>query len=321
MTHIKIPEQLIKAGFRFIKLKPRDKVPVEPDWPYRNNYFAWDLQLIDWIEAGGNYGVIGDKKHVIVDIDSEEAKKCAEKLPPTFTVQSPGSKGWHLYYLCDLDKPIRLRNKDGKNIGDIQGIGKQVVGPNCIHPNGGRYKVIKPLPVAKITKEQLIEAFKEYIVRMPTKEEIKKEYREQNVDVDIPIEEVAMPDNARRSGDEIYGAHPVHGSTTGRNFWINPKENVWYCFRCNAGGGPLEWLAVKHGLIDCSEAGAGCLRGELFKKVLEIARREGYKVNITNKARKERETKKEEKEERLEEEITIIKERLELNTTIKIKIF
>ena len=281
VTPIKIPRQLVEAGFRFIKLKPRDKIPVEPNWPYRNNYFAWDLRLIEWLQSGGNYGVIGDANHVIVDIDSEEAKECAKKLPPTFTVESPGSRGWHLYYLCNLDKPIRLRNKDGRNIGDIQSTGKQVVGPNCIHPNGGRYRIINPSPVARITRDQLIEAFSKYIVRMPTKEEVKREYKRHGIDIDIPIEEIAMPDNPRISGDEIYGAHPVHGSKTGRNFWINPRENVWYCFRCNAGGGPLEWLAVKYGLIDCSEAGTGCLRGELFKKVLEIAKEEGFEVKVS----------------------------------------
>ena len=49
------------------------------------------------------------------------------------------------------------------------------------------------------------------------------------------------------------------------------------------GWGPLEWIAVKSGLISCAEAGQGCLRGKLFKKVLEIARSLGYIIQDTRK--------------------------------------
>jgi hypothetical protein len=88
----------------------------------------------------------------------------------------------------------------------------------------------------------------------------------------------------RKSGNEYYGAHPIHGSTTGRDFWINPEKNVWYCFRHRIGGGPLHFLAIKYGLVNEDDFAVTPerpeppkfeLRGELYKKVLEKAVEEG----------------------------------------------
>ena len=65
----------------------------------------------------------------------------------------------------------------------------------------------------------------------------------------------------KKSGSEYFGSHPIHGSESGSNFWINPSKNMWHCFRCDSGGGPLAAIAVKEGIIDCSEANKGSLRG------------------------------------------------------------
>ena len=135
---IRIPENLIARlqplGPHFIRVAKRGKEPIDKDWP-RKPLFADDPKLQAWLREGGNYGVVGGFGLVIVDIDLPELKEIVrERLPPTFTVQSPGSGGWHLYYLCSLERPIRLRDKDGENIGDIQGSGKMVVGPGSIHP-------------------------------------------------------------------------------------------------------------------------------------------------------------------------------------------
>ncbi|MDD4138044.1 MAG: hypothetical protein PHT99_09170 [Methanoregula sp.] len=76
-------------------------------------------------------------------------------------------------------------------------------------------------------------------------------------------------------GDEIRGSHPVHGSTTGQNFTINGRANTWYCFRCETGGGPLEWIAVEDGIIDCSDAKPGCLEGH-WPEVFDALHARGY---------------------------------------------
>jgi len=107
----------------------------------------------------------------------------------------------------------------------------------------------------------------------------------------IPIAEIAMPaklpdgslkDNRETSG-EIAGDNPFHGSSQHKgNFSINIKKNVWRCFHCDSGGGPLQLLAVSMGLLDCSEAKPGCLTGDKYKAVLAELRKRGYKVpNLT----------------------------------------
>ncbi len=73
------------------------------------------------------------------------------------------------------------------------------------------------------------------------------------------------------NGYEYQGSHPIHDSTTEKNFCVNTKTNTWFCFRHNSGGGVLQYLAMKDGLIKCEQAKKGALRGKKFKDVLELA--------------------------------------------------
>jgi hypothetical protein len=244
-----------------------------------------DPKLKNWLAKGGNYGVVGGFGLVIADADISEVRRLIEeKLPKSFTVESPGSHGWHAYYLCGLEKPIRLRDKEGENVGDIQGPGKMVVGPNSIHPNGGVYRVVKDVPLAQVTKDQLAEALKPYVVPGKVIQRVEEtagwEKRETRINLDI-LQVVPLAGLHRR-GSEYFGPHPVHGSQhgkDGKNFWVNPSKNVWHCFRHDTGGGPLLWLAVEDGIIECAEAIPGVLRGEVFKQVLRKARERGLIKN------------------------------------------
>ena len=78
-----------------------------------------------------------------------------------------------------------------------------------------------------------------------------------------------------KNGDSYHGSHPIHDSTTEKNFHVNIKKGTWYCFRHQSGGGALQYLAVKEGLIKCEDAKTGALRGKKFKKVLQIAATQG----------------------------------------------
>ena len=69
-----------------------------------------------------------------------------------------------------------------------------------------------------------------------------------------------------KNGDEYHGSHPIHDSTTEKNFHVDTKTNTWYCFRHNSGGGALQYLAVKEGIIKCEDAKKGALRGKKFKR-------------------------------------------------------
>jgi P4 family phage/plasmid primase-like protien len=77
------------------------------------------------------------------------------------------------------------------------------------------------------------------------------------------------------SPTEYQGSHPTHDSTTEKNFCVDVKHNVWHCFRHNSGGGALQLLAVKEGIIKCEQAKKGALRGQKFKKVITIAAAQG----------------------------------------------
>lgn len=282
---VKIPKALIERlkglGPHFCLVKAGNKDPSVggKGWQKPENLmYADDPRLQQHLKRGGNYGVVGGFGLVIVDVDLDELKQLVrDHLPRTFTVQSPGSKGWHLYFLCSLEKPLRLRDKDGENVGDIQGQGKMVVGPGCIHPNGDVYKIVDDRPLAQVTREQLLEAFKEYVIpdREIQRVEAAAHQERRDLKVDLDILQVVSLAGLHKRGNEYYGPHPVHGSTGGQNFWVNSSENVWHCFRHGSGGGPLLWLAVEEGIIDCSEAVPGALRGDKFKQALQKAAERG----------------------------------------------
>jgi len=291
MTAVSIPTSLIYRleglGPHFCKVYSEQQKHPDPkqDWKKRPIGNDWQKHLMDsddpklqeWLAKGGNYGVCGGYGLVVADADIPEIKQILEqKLPETFTVESPGSHGWHAYFLCGLEKPIRLRDKNGENVGDIQGPNKMVLGPGSIHPNGGVYRIVKDLPLAQVTVRELIEALKDWI--LPEKEIQKVEFaasQEKRNNVDLDILQVVPLSGLHKRGTEYFCPHPIHGSKTKQNFWVNPSKNCWHCFRHGSGGGPLLWLAVEEGVIDCSEAGSGTLRGETFKRTLEKAQERG----------------------------------------------
>jgi len=262
---IAIPERLKNPFFRFIRLKAKDKIPLDMAWQSHNNY-KWDDDVIQkHIASGGNYGVLGGYGSlVIIDCDTPELIGIAESmLPRTFTVTS-GSKGKHYYYICaDLEKPLRLKDINGSNLGDIQGIGKQVVGAGCIHPNGSEYFVSNECEIAEVRSENIKFAFKDYLC-----DTSKVERYEQRIKHDLNVTDVIPMGNLKRRGDEYQGAHPVHGSEGGNNFTVNPIKNVWHCFRHDSGGDALKWIAVQEGIINCEDN----LRGKNFIKALEVAK-------------------------------------------------
>jgi len=159
-----------------------------------------------------------------------------------------------------------------------------VVGPGCKHPSGSIYTVVVDAPIAEVSGELL----RSIIQRFKTGKKVNTNYqrleegaskaKKLKYEVEDPLDSLQvlaiMPPAGEisRSGDELRGDHPIHGSTNGGNYVINTSKNVWHCKRCESGGGAAAAIAVKHGLISCSEAGPGELRGDLFKQVLKIAK-------------------------------------------------
>lgn len=295
-----IPPALRAQDFRFVLIPYRKKAPFEMEWQEKNNYQYNDPKLLSHLSDGGNYGVVcGYGGLVVIDADRSDVKNAVESnLPPTFTVKT-GRDGTHYYYICpDLVSPIRLRDVETGTVGhlgDVQSRGKQVVGPNSVHPNGKRYEIINDIAVAT-TRASMLRFALDQFLKTDT-ETVGREEREQAVKQHVEIGELRITDvvataGLKRHGNSYQGAHPVHGSETGMNFRIDAAQNVWVCYRHNTGGGPLSWIAVNERIIDCSDAVPGKLRGELFKRALRIAQ-ERYGLKPAPRARKKKKDEEE----------------------------
>ena len=165
MSKIEIPTQLQKPELRFIPLK--GKRPLLTDWTHTN--FSFDDTFIQKsIASGRNYGVCtGIGNLLVIDVDhptSEFLDEIKKKLPPTFVVQT-GKKGYHFYYFTDKPLPSRKIDVDTVHI-DIQGQGKQVVGPTSIHPETQRaYKIVDNRDIAHLSTAKLFDFFGKYLVK------------------------------------------------------------------------------------------------------------------------------------------------------------
>lgn len=266
-----IPHQLQKDIFGFVKLRKDSKVPFELNWPDKP-YSYKEIQA--WIDQGNNYGVLGGYGGlVIIDADTLELSHIVQqRLTNTFTVKS-SRFAYHHYFICkEIKNKIILLKKDNIPHGEIRSQRAQVVGPGSIHPEAGtRYTVVNDIEIVEVSREQIYSALSEYITPdLP--EEDKRDIEADSSNINIV--DILNKKNiyTRRIGDQLVCPHPVHGSTNNSNFVVNPEKNVWHCFRCNSGGGALSLIAVLEGLIQCSEAVSGSLRGSKFFEAQRIAR-------------------------------------------------
>lgn len=96
----------------------------------------------------------------------------------------------------------------------------------------------------------------------------------------LSCEHIGYPSDAYECTNGLQGAHPFHGSTTGSNYCINTKDNTWYCFRHQSGGGALELYAISKGIINCEDSGRGCLT-DVWGDVFEELEKDGYELKKT----------------------------------------
>ena len=166
---IRILKQLQNPGFRFLLLRKGDKKPLPQMIDWQNNNIPFDNPVLEFhMNGGGNYGIIGGYENLIlIDADSQEITDIAETLPETFTVKSGSPEEYkkHFFFIADKPvKPIRLSSENGVgDLGDVRSVGQYVVGPNCIHPSGNPYKIIKDVGIKTITEEEIRKAFSKYI--------------------------------------------------------------------------------------------------------------------------------------------------------------
>jgi|GEM_PF-3871160 len=319
IAQIPKPLQKRELRFIRVERKPHEKNgckrPHDNNWTTGFNYSYDHPELKKWIVAKNNFGVVtGVGNLCVVDTDSCVTEKAMfdaiEKgdLPETFIVKTRG--GHHFYFflpekrkkivLSDIeivgDGSYRHISQDILNdneafkafkqehrvehAGEIQGDGQQVVGPNCVHRTGAIYQPINSTDIAHTTMGELMAILGDFLPKEEDDgfvEVFGKENRDlPNISKYINTAEVRKKNS---KGDTYQGTHPVHGSTTGTNFTVNASSNTWYCFRHNTGGGFLDFVAMKEGIIPCT-AGRKKVNEQLrksdpktYEKILKVARK------------------------------------------------
>jgi len=257
---------------RAILIKPKEKTPFEPEWQKKNNYPVTSKIVLNHFLNGGNWGTMHPSgMSCEIDGDTPEIRKAALSLGDT-TEWNTGTPGHYCELFIIKDEPVG--NIPLVNGAYIRGKGGQNVAPGSIHPNGNIYggTYLHLVPPVEVTKEKLLEVFKPYIIG---KEKLSKKPENTNskpINPDsLTMKGLVDVTGFKQSGSKYQGAHPVHGSSTGTNFVVDFELNEWHCFRHGTGGGPLQWIAVATGVINCSESVPGKIKGDLFWKVIAAA--------------------------------------------------
>ncbi len=119
------------------------------------NYSFNDPKVQEHLANGGNLGYLcGSGKIYVFDLDKIELlKEFEEILGETLTIET--KNGYHLYFEYSEELYKTIFEKNGVHLGELQGIGQQVLIPPSIHPSGKPYSVFKDLPIVKLTEDKL----------------------------------------------------------------------------------------------------------------------------------------------------------------------
>jgi P4 family phage/plasmid primase-like protien len=197
----------------------------------------------------------------------EEKKLLAEKILaefPTTKKELTVNYGTHLFYLSKVQPSIDGTFHD-ETLIELLGNKKLCV----MYPSFGYKNIGSDL----ITEVEDIEQLFHTILKNHgfTKNE-QTEVENQVDNYSFKIEKIIDLSKLENKGNGCYqGSHPIHDSTTEANFSVDTKHNQWHCFRCNSGGGALQYLAMKEGIISCEQAKKGALRGKKFQETLKLA--------------------------------------------------
>ena len=197
------------ARFRVIKLLARRKEPLERGWTTTRNYSFGGSEIEEWIRNGGNYGIFCPQGDCcFVDADTKEIQTTLDEKLPTFWY-STGREGHRQYAYAISDPPIQnIPLKDGAY---IKGQNGYAVGPGSIHPNGTVYGLSKSkYPVRTVTKADLIEIIKPFMVRNKESKERPKVKRESIAW--LCLADLIDLSSFRHFGNQYQGPHPIHGS-------------------------------------------------------------------------------------------------------------
>ena len=298
-SSITIPQQLATLnGIRFMlisKKKGEEKKPKEKGWNKDKNYDINSPKLLGHLRGGGNYGIVtGSASVICFDADEFEILHemgIVQKLPDTFTVRTgrTSSIGKHFWMIVKgLNKKITLHHPTLKDpnhpnerlhLGEIQSIGSFALGPGCIHKSGKRYEIENDAPVAEMDCDELLEIIKPLIIEKheiePREIVLRRDENGTHRYDDVDITQIATPRGNvvkynGKWGTEFKGTHPFHASSGGQNFSLNPSRGIWHCFHHNCGGGWVELLAMKEGIISCGQRLSSADRKKTIRRAYEL---------------------------------------------------
>jgi len=278
-----------EEGIAVIPFKIAKKENGEYD---KQNLSAWkkweteqqtkeDFNALNWKEANGFGVILGTKAKngyylSVIDYDvkgkvteevREKGKEILKDFPTTRTEETV-NKGIHLVYWS--------KNKvstDGTfhDQAALELLGEKKI---CLMAPSFGYRNIGSDIITDV--ENLEEKFYTILKNHGLTHTEETEIENQTDSYGFQLAKIVDLTNFTKiSAYEFQGKHPTHDSTTERNFCINTKDNTWHCFRHNSGGGALQFLAVKEGIITCEQAKKGALRGKRFRDVLTLAVNQG----------------------------------------------
>jgi len=233
-----IPTKLQQEGINFVLIEKNGKKPFQKDW--QNKTIGYDnKELLNHLNSGGNYGVLGggNKMLVVLDFDDKKVEEEVCKfLPETFTTQT-GSGGLHKYFFSDKCKSFKVFNENMDTLVDVQGEGKQVVGAGSTHPNGNKYKVLDDSNITFLNYSE-IQALLNPFDKKPKKEKkVFKKPKQIDIEdnfIDRLKNEISI-ENVLSSFGINTSINPTeclfHGSKGGKCFGFN--REVAHCFHCD----------------------------------------------------------------------------------------
>ncbi len=296
-----IPDQLRRPDIRFILVPPAKKGAMEKRWESDANYSHDHTTLALHLKRGGNFGLFPAPGSPVVMIDADEFARIVElgaldELPDTFIVESgsstPQRRKAHLFYVIDGEplegKRVFLDPETGDHLGEVYAqhptsAKGYVIGAGSLHPSGERYRVTADRPIARVPRaawDTFAAAVRwEKVKPAPTIGGPKTSPAPYGANLaeqlGLTVTDFLMPVKAHERDGEYEGEHPVHGSDTGSNLTATAEQ--FWCRRHQSGGGPLEAFAVAEGIIDCADAGPGCLKA-VWHQVVDRLREKGYDV-------------------------------------------
>lgn len=234
-----IPKQLCNEDLNFVLLERSGKKPFEEGWQKKE--IKWDDPTLKrHLDSNGNYGVLGGGKKnlIIIDFDNLEVQeKILPKLPKTFTVKT-GTGLLHKYFFSDGDASFKIFDEKLDTLADIQGKGKQVVGPGSIHPNGKEYSVEDDSEIAFLNYTE-IKALLMQFDKKPKKEKKEPAKKKEDFEVENDIIEELKSMISIESLLSDFGVDtsrnpsncPFHVSKGGK--CLGWHGEVAHCFHCD----------------------------------------------------------------------------------------